>query len=371
MARRAPPLDNANNGAMARRKDNEKGDRLLQRLKKGEPLAPVYYLFGDDPYVVRGIVEEIVGRVQPAFKDFNLHQVTGGEAPGEQIAGLAQQLPVMDEQCVVLVREAGQLKKADWDALQSYLEDPSPTTCLTFVNPSADAGLDGRTKTGKLLKAYLVQCRKPFDNRIPQWIRDRSQQYHLTLHSDAVERLMDLLGTELSALDNALQRLSLFLGGGGTVTLEVVNEAISSDRDYNVFELVKLVGMRDFEQALRFLRGALQRGEAPLKLLGLLAQTFRQLLQARVRFDQGERSLQAFDSFINPKLRYQRERRIREFLDQVQCFSRAELTQALHTMHQTDLALKSTSGLTPELLMERLLMEMCLSGRGPSPLRPR
>ncbi len=349
---------------MARKKSTvAKGDAVLRSLKKGETPGAVYYIHGDDPYLIRGLVELIVGRVQPAFKDFNLHTVTAGDVTGEQIAGLAQQLPVMDEQSVVLVREAGQLKKADWDALQPYLNDPSPTTCLTFVEQKRAASIDGRTKTGKLLKKYVVQCYKPFDNRIPQWIQERSKKYKLRIHSSALERLMDLLGTELSALDNALQRLSLFLGGAGDVTLDVVNEVISSDRDYNVFELVKLLGHRRFEQALRYLRGALQRGEPPLKLLGLMSKTFRELLQARAMFDQGERSIQAYDSFINAKLRYNRDQRIREFLDQVKCFSRIELTHALQLMHQTDLSLKSTSGLTDTLLMENLFFEMCLPTR--------
>ncbi|TNE50875.1 MAG: DNA polymerase III subunit delta [Deltaproteobacteria bacterium] len=345
---------------MARRSNAKTGTQVLRDLEKGQPLAPVYYLHGDDPYQIRNLVSFVVDQVQPAFKDFNLHQVTGGEAPGEQIAALAQQLPVMDERTVVVVREASQLKKADWDALQFYLEDPSPTTCLVFLTPTADSGIDGRTKSGKLLKTYQVQCRKPYENRIPQWIQERSQSYDLRLGPGVVERLMDLLGTELSALDNALQRLALFIGGAGQVSLDVVNEAISSDRSYNVFELVKLVGNRQFEQALRYLRGGMARGEAPLKLLGLLAKTFRELLDARVLFDQGERSLQAFDRYINPKLRYDRNERIRAFLDQVSCFSRQELIRALQLMHQTDLSLKSTSGLTDELLMERLLFEMCL-----------
>ena len=331
----------------------------MRDLQKGQALAPVYYLHGDDPYQIRNLVSFVVDQVQPGFKDFNLHQVTGGELPGEQVAALAQQLPVMDERTVVVVREASNLKKADWDALQFYLEDPSPTTCLLFVSSGSDSGIDGRTKSGKLLRSFEVQCRKPYENRIPQWIQERSRNYDLRLASGVVERLMDLLGTELSALDNALQRLSLYLGGSGQVTVEVVNEAISSDRNYNVFELVKLVGNRQFEQALRFLRGGMARGEAPLKLLGLLAKTFRELLDARVLFDQGERSLQSFDRYINPKLRYNRDQRIRAFLDQVTCFTREELIRSLRLMHETDLALKSTSGLTPELLMEKLLIEMC------------
>lgn len=347
---------------MARAKDQATGQQVLKELKskKGTSVAPLYYLYGDDPYQVRELVEYLVGLVQSAFRDFNLHQVTGGEASGEQIAGMAQQLPVMDERCVILVREASQLSKSDWDGLQAYLEDPSPTTCLVFVDSSNDASLDGRTKVGKILRSAAVACQKPYENKIPQWLQDRAKEYHLRLHRHAIERLMDLLGTELSALDNALQRLSLYLGGAGDVSVDLVNEVISADRNYNVFELVSFVGSRQFEKALRFLRGAMQKGEAPLKLLTMLAKMFRELLQARVLWDQGQQSISAYDRFINPKLQYKREERIREFMGQVRCFSRKELIKVMRLMHETDLALKSTSGLTPDMLMERLLFEMCL-----------
>lgn len=343
---------------MSKKKSAFVGRTLGDQLKRGQDLHPVYYIYGDDPYQIRELLEQIQGRVQPAFKDFNLHHITASESSGDQIVGLANQLPVMDSIKVVFVRDCQQLQKSDWESLQGYLADPNPTTCLVFVHPNRTDQIDSRTKAGKALKKTTVSCLKPFDNKMPQWVRQRAKQHKVTLESDALFRLLDLLGNELTALDNALERLALYLGGRGTVTLEVIETTIAGDRDFNVFELAKFVGHRNLEQALRYLRGILSRGEHPLKLLALLTSAFRKLLRARAEWEQGAPP-KAFDKYIAPQLRFKREQHVKEFVAQVKLFTLAELIRAFELMQQTDLRLKSTSGLTDTLIMEELILELC------------
>lgn len=343
---------------MSKKKYAWTGSALAQELQGGKPLGPVYYIFGDDPYQIREIKALIQERVQPAFRDFNFHQVTGGEVPGEQIAALANQLPVMDTHTVVIVREAQLLQKGDWTGLVDYLDNPSETTCLAFFAPERTLQVDSRTKAGKLIKKFTVGCLKPFENKMPQWIKQRAKSHKLRIDQDAIYRLLDLLGTELTSLDNALERLSLYLGGKGDVDVELVNRTIAGDRDFNVFELAKFVGQRNIEQALRYLRGILNKGEHPLKLLALLVSAFRKLIKARVEFEKGA-PLKAFDQFVAPQLRYQREQHIRAFVEQVKMFTLDELREAFFLMEKTDLSLKSSSGLTDVMLMEKLILDLC------------
>ena len=76
------------------------------------------------------------------------------------------------------------------------------------------------------------------------------------------------------------------------------------------------MGHRNLEQALRYLRGILSKGEHPLKLLALLVATFRKMIRARVELD-NRAPPQAFDKYIPGSLRFQREQRVREFVEQV------------------------------------------------------
>ena len=179
---------------MGKKKFAYTGLGVIELLQKGKAAPPVMYIFGDDPYQMRELIEQIRGLVQPAFKDFNLHQVMAGESSGDQIASLSNQLPVMDACSVVLVRDANSLKKDDWSSLQEYLADPSPTTCLAFIEASNKPSIDSRTKAGKALKGYTVSCLKPYENKMPQWLRQRARHHKLQLQPDALHRMLDLLG---------------------------------------------------------------------------------------------------------------------------------------------------------------------------------
>ena len=117
---------------MAKKKSGLTGREALQQLKKSDKLRPIYYIYGEDPFLREEILEHLKGRIKPQLKDFNFHAVTGGEIAGDKIYALAQQLPMMDDYTLVIVREVQQIEKSDWDQLVPYLTDPSPTTCLVF-----------------------------------------------------------------------------------------------------------------------------------------------------------------------------------------------------------------------------------------------
>jgi DNA polymerase-3 subunit delta len=331
--------------------------QLLAQLKKGEAPDAVYYLHGDDPYLLQEVVEQIKGLVQPSFRDFNLHQLSGGSCEGSQIVAMANQLPVMDQRTVVVVREADQLGKEHWEALQAYLQDPSETTCLLFVDANRKPQIDSRTKTGKLLQGYLVAALQPFESQIPAWVVERAQQHHLKINRMQAETLVQLLGAEMSALDHALARLSLFLGGKGIVSDQVIEEVIVSQRAYNIFDLSGAVAQGDLRRALQLTRSLVEQGEHPLKLLALLTNAFRELLRARVDLDAGQPP-SSLDKYIHPSLRYKRDEHLRNFRLQVERFSRQALIDALSQIHQTDIAFKSSSGLPDLLLMEQLILHL-------------
>jgi DNA polymerase III subunit delta len=330
------------------------GRELLGHLQRQGPLAPVYYLYGEDPYLLRELLEAFDQYVEPAMADFNRDLLNGGEVPEGKLASTVRQLPMMASLRLVVVREANQLPAKEWDSLVTYLEDPSPTTCLVLTAPSK---LDGRTKAGKLLQQ--IPCFKPYDNELPGWIRVQGRKLGLLIDQRGIERLLELIGSDLPSLHNALERLSLYVGGEGQIRREVVDEVIAETRSYDAFEMARVVGHRDIDGGLRMLRGLLEGGEAPLKILGLLAYNFRQLLRARVAVDQGTPALRVAEEFVHKRIQYRRERLLREFAGRLEQFSQDELKGVLLLLHQTDLALKSSSGLPDHLLMEKLILDLC------------
>lgn len=347
-------------------KKSESGEltakQLLTQIKKGDPCGPLCYLYGDDPYLLQEVVEALREQIQPAFKDFNLHQFSGAESEGRQIVAAANQLPVMDRQTLVLVREPDQISKESWDEMKEYLKSPSPTTCLVFVDPNRKPSVPGNTSAGKALKPYQFGALRPFENKMPAWVLERARRHKLKMSMPVAEHLIELLGSEMAALEHAMARIALYLGGQGEVSHEILDEVIVAQRAYNIFDLSGAVAQGDLPQALRLTRNLVEQGEHPLKQLALMTHAFRDLLRARVELDDGMAPV-GLDKYIHPSLRYKREEHLQRFRQQVERFTRKSLIRALGLIHQTDLSLKSSSGLPELLLMEHLILNLCQGQR--------
>jgi DNA polymerase III subunit delta len=74
---------------------------------------PVYVLFGDEDYIKEQILRQLLARaVDAAMRDFNVDIRRGPELDAPSLRGLLEQLPMMAERRVIVLREAQALKKA-------------------------------------------------------------------------------------------------------------------------------------------------------------------------------------------------------------------------------------------------------------------
>ena len=63
--------------------------------------------------------------------------------------------------------------------------------------------------------------------------------------------LIDYVGTDLSRLYNEIDKLMTALGAGATVTAEAVERNIGMSKDYNNFELVDALAVKDSGKVFR------------------------------------------------------------------------------------------------------------------------
>ncbi len=337
-------------------KKSSSPDLIFRELKRGE-LRPIYYLAGEDPYTIKDITSKIIEKLNPSFKQFNLLTLTGGEVDGLSILNQARQFPMMDNLKVVLVRQADKLSSSDWKALLPYLESPSPSTALIFIDEKPKPSFDSRTKAGKLLSKYAVICRKPYDNQLPNWLHHRAKVHNLSLQPDAAYLIVDRIGDDLVQLDNALQRISLYLGGEGEVSAALVQECLPEIREGDIFSLIDYIAGKKLHMALKFLRRRLDAGDSPINIIYLLARHFRLLLQAKelqLHRNLSPQSLQPLQNL--PK--FIRDKKFQEIRRQLQHFSRKELIYILLQLAHLENRLKTSSPLPHYLLLEELLFSI-------------
>ncbi len=196
------------------------------------------------------------------------------------------------------------------------------------------------------------------------------------LARDAELELKNRLGDDLRLIAVELQKLANYAGEKPQITRADVEAIVAPVREEEFFALGEAVGEGDLARALQLFRDELRRknnaSAVALPFLGGIASSVRKLLYDRARYEaldaMGPREL-AYDEFQrrlfpavegeckakgqkvpNPYgswLNYKRARRR----------SRPQLRRALILCAEADAAVKH--GADPELLIERLLLDVC------------
>jgi len=326
-----------------------KPEEFNRAVEKGE-LAPLYLLYGDEPYLVERAVKKLLERaVDPGFRDFNLDVFYGNECKGEEVFGAAQTLPMFADRRVVLVKKGGELPAGAMETLFSYLQDPSPSTCLILQAEK----IDGRKKFFAEFKkrGELVEFKRPYENQLGPYVRDEVRAAGKKIDAAAAELLAYLVGNNLQELVSQIEKLCVYCGKQEVIGVAEVKAIVSDTKVENVFEFTDALGDKNLGKALRMLTALLQDGEAPLRVLGAVARHYRQLWQVRALLD---RKLPSGDlakaAGINPYF-------LKKVTDQARNYKASELQLVFERMLELDLAFKS--GGRADALFERFVMDAC------------
>lgn len=226
---------------------------ILQDIQKGK-IAPIYFLMGEESYFIDLISKYIETSIlTEEEKGFNQTVWYGRDISIEEIISYAKRYPLMAEKQVIIIKEAQHLAR-NLDALQSYVENPMPSTVLVFCYKYKS--LDKRKKITKTLakKAVLFESKKLYDNQVPSWLQTVVKQDGYTINAKASHMLVEFLGADLSKIKNELDKLKLVIPKGAEITPEHVEENIGISKDFNNFELQNAIGTKDYKKAFQIIQ---------------------------------------------------------------------------------------------------------------------
>jgi len=254
--------------------------KIVNEIKQGN-IKPIYFFMGEEPYYIDRLTEYIENNIlTEEEKGFNQMVLYGKDVTIEDVISNAKRYPMMADRQVVIVKEAQELARTI-EKLESYAENPQPTTVLVFAYKYKT--LDKRKKVTKLLekKGVVYESKKMYDNQVGDWIKRVLSGKGYTIEPKAAAMLVEFLGTDLSKINNELEKLMIILPQGSTITAHVIEENIGISKDYNVFELRKAIGERDQLKAYKIADYFSQNPkDNPLVMtVGLVFGFFSQLLQ--------------------------------------------------------------------------------------------
>lgn len=323
----------------------------LQDSIRRKDLYPLYFLFGDETFLVDEALAELQAMaLGDGLRDFNLNTFYGDEADATVLRDALETLPMMAPSRVVVLKEAQDLKEREWEQLMSLIESPIDTSAFICVASK----IDKRKRHVKrfLEKGVVVEFKRPFESQVPGWIATLANRRGLKLGPDAADVLHQLVGSNLGDLDSELAKLVQFLGDRREAGIEDVMKAVSRARIDSVFELTDAIGNGDRERALICLANLLDHGQSEVGVLALISRHVRILRTVSDGLREGLAGQRlSARAGVSPFF-------LKAYVDQAKRWSDRKIDQTFRALLDTDRALKS-SPVASHIWLENFVVQTC------------
>ena len=319
-------------------------------------LKPAYLIVGGDrPKVARALQ-----RLRARIGD-DAETLSAREASGEDAVAACNALGLFASGGrLVLVRDVERWKAADVKAVAAYLAAPAPETVLALTGDAkADSPLAKAVKDVGEVLAYDVSKRA-----LPRWVAEQFARAGAPADEAACQALIDLVGDELEELATEVDKLATW-AAEQPISAADVEALVPSRAETPVFALTDAWARRDLPAVLAACEAVLDRSPRPRReeiprVVGALGAHVARVRACQRLANEGTTPRDAAKRLgVHPFV-------AEKAVAQAQNFGVDELRDAVVRLAELDLALKGGSRLSPDLELERALVDVT-RGRVPEP----
>ncbi len=253
--------------------------------KASSELLPIYLFVGTDHLKRTALVKRMQQRVgELGDLEFNQTSFSAQGLDGaDAVLAACTTLPFLSEKRLVLVKDIEAAGKELLAALAGYVESPAATTVLVLIG-------DKLNKTTKLYKSMsakypkgIVACEeKTKRNEVEAFIRQQVASAGLSIETNAITRMRELVGTSTVAINSELTKLSAYVAGQqrNGITMQDVDAMVTRREQPKPWDLTDPLSRRNAKRSLEVL-SQMEDRDKPLGLLAMCVKRMRELLVAK------------------------------------------------------------------------------------------
>jgi len=253
-------------------------EQIRVELESGKAIPMVYVAGGDDG-VMDALVQVFGGHYSAAGTETKVVRLDASGAKSdawEQLAGIAGSFPMFDEKTIVVMTGCAGGAKVPKET-RPFLENPPDHAVFLFC---ADRKTSA-SPLAKLVKEHgrVLDFKDLKDAQARAVAISGARQMGLLLDAAAADALIDMVGTDLGAIDSALKSLAgLVVPGAGTVNVGVPDLAglVRRTRKHAPWDLDEAIEKRDLARAVKVAIRELQDSKDPRsRVIGLFNTVLR------------------------------------------------------------------------------------------------
>ena len=338
--------------------------QFITTLRKGKP-GPAYFLHGPDRFLHEECRAAIIASLPAETREWCLSEIEFESKHLNRQLQNACQMPMLGGHSFFIFSDPEDFKHAgdeDYEALQHYLEEPSPFATVVFVAVEPDR----RRRFIQLLeqKAEAVEMRRLDRHQAAAWLKAYLGKAGLDIVPELAEEIAAKFetsegtqtretGVNLLWLRTEIQKLIAARPKAKSLEPADLELIVAFREEREIGKLLKAIAERQFGTALEHLRSLVASKQSEVLLLWCIGDLFRQALKSGAT--QYGRGASAYPSRGGWNRNPYSTAEIAPIA--VRKYSHQELLQALRHVRQADLGIKS-SWKDSRILLEFLIWQI-------------
>lgn len=257
---------------MAARQKKTYYEDFIRSIDKASP-KPVYLIGGPEEFLKFRAQKLLLDNfVDPSTRDFNYDCFSASEIGADDLIAACNTLPFGAGRRIIRLTGANRISPSFRKALSGYFSKiPDSTTLIIVIGE-----ISSITKFHQAAadNGVLLDCRPPFPNRLPAMISGFLSEFGIRANSESIQTLIDTVGEDLYSLYNEIQKISLMLPDGKSLTPEFIRDTSGAGSGSVVDEYLDALGRKNTAKAIALANGRLHLLDSALSVVFRIASMF-------------------------------------------------------------------------------------------------
>ncbi len=323
---------------------------VLNQVKKAQ-VDPVYFIFGDETYLIDTLISEIVHQfVGDIQKEINYYIRYASDTSPEEIFSLTAGSGLFSDKKVIIYKDVQQLRPPKIALLSKHLSNPNPDICIILI--ARTDSISQKKYQPLLKKAKVVRILPLRDAELQQYIRDEFGNYGKKVSDEAIRTIIYLVGEQVYELKTEIAQVANYFLDEPEIKPQHIEQIAGAYAVHDVFELTRAIAGQNQTKSLYILHQLLEKGESPMYILSLLLRHLTILWKIRGYYASGVKNEREIQTKMNLYSKH-----YTEYKKDLVKWRSEHLQKAMELLFEADRTLKS-SQMNPEIVLDRLILKL-------------
>lgn len=261
-------------------------DELKRKLKSGA-YAPVYFLYGNEAYLINHYTDLITQSVVTALPEINL-RTFDSEFDVNEISSILYQVPMLSQKkCVVLNDyDLSTISQSELETIIDVVSNPSDVAVLVFKYTSIEFSLERKNKSQKNNTNFLAVA-KALDKAggmvvnidhltmgdTVKTIVSGARRRNCGMSVETARYMVEYCSFDLTSLLCELEKLCSYVGEG-EITKEIINKICARSVNAIIYDMAKAILANNADRSMEILDALLNQKVKDINISREIAKSY-------------------------------------------------------------------------------------------------